>query len=398
MSRTISAPPPLEQPAAPSASPLHLARHLEGRIRAGEWRSGDQLPTLRSLARDFDVSFATARTAIAHLERRGVVYSIQGSGTFVSRQPLPVDAQRGVAWVSLILDHRPHTAGELNQHLHRNLAINQIVPMSLGWRPGVFGDLLERLFDTWRHDSPRALVLQAGDEEIETAIAKHLPASVPVITQFRSGAVTPAGWHSVDPDYGAAFRLGVEQLLAQGHRRIGLVLKPRVLRGHWRHTWRKAWMPHTAAIMGAAAAVRTAGVEHALTLHYNRPIHGDPSALPLDDDNLRALTQWLSQPEAPTAVIADDFRLPAVRLVAQRLGRRIGHDLHLVAVGHPAAAVALGVPCVDLQWEQVALQIVSLIQTDPQLLRTAARRLLVSPRWCPAPTVDAPLPPQETAP
>ena len=61
-----------------------LFRH---RISRGQWKVGDQLPTLEALVDDFNVSRVTIRQAVDVLTREGLVMPQQGRGTFVTVAP-----------------------------------------------------------------------------------------------------------------------------------------------------------------------------------------------------------------------------------------------------------------------------------------------------------------------
>jgi GntR family transcriptional regulator len=65
---------------------LHIANTIAEQIGAGVYRPGDQLPTEQQLRRQFRVSPATVRRAIAILLSRGLVTTTQGKGTFVRAQ------------------------------------------------------------------------------------------------------------------------------------------------------------------------------------------------------------------------------------------------------------------------------------------------------------------------
>jgi GntR family transcriptional regulator len=64
-----------------------LADVLRRRIAQGQWRRGDQLPTLEALMREFDVARVTARQAVEVLAREGLLSAQQGRGTFVTAAP-----------------------------------------------------------------------------------------------------------------------------------------------------------------------------------------------------------------------------------------------------------------------------------------------------------------------
>lgn len=54
-------------------------------IASGTWRIGDAIPTEAELARTHGVALGTVRKAIDHLVDDGLIYRVQGRGTFVRR-------------------------------------------------------------------------------------------------------------------------------------------------------------------------------------------------------------------------------------------------------------------------------------------------------------------------
>jgi GntR family transcriptional regulator len=64
-----------------------LAALLRQRIARGHLRTGERLPTLEALQREFEVARVTARQAVDGLQREGLVSAQQGRGTFVTATP-----------------------------------------------------------------------------------------------------------------------------------------------------------------------------------------------------------------------------------------------------------------------------------------------------------------------
>ncbi len=64
-----------------------LASELRARIRSGEWRPGDRIPSEPELARRRTVSRSSMRAAITVLEEEGFVSRKHGSGTYVTHRP-----------------------------------------------------------------------------------------------------------------------------------------------------------------------------------------------------------------------------------------------------------------------------------------------------------------------
>jgi GntR family transcriptional regulator len=70
--------------------PVPLYHQLELQLRAaiesGKYRPGDRLPTESELQQAYQVSRVTVRTALKRLEEDGLISTVRGSGTFVSKQ------------------------------------------------------------------------------------------------------------------------------------------------------------------------------------------------------------------------------------------------------------------------------------------------------------------------
>lgn len=61
---------------------------LAQRIRSGEYRAGDQLPSEPDLARAYNVSRVTMREALKGLQQEHLLYAVHGRGTFVAPAPI----------------------------------------------------------------------------------------------------------------------------------------------------------------------------------------------------------------------------------------------------------------------------------------------------------------------
>ena len=60
-----------------------VAADLTDRIRRGEYKPGEQLPTYGSLADLYGVSHSTIARVMTLLRERGVVVGVPGRGTFI---------------------------------------------------------------------------------------------------------------------------------------------------------------------------------------------------------------------------------------------------------------------------------------------------------------------------
>ncbi len=71
-----------------------LKEILRERIRSGEWKSGDLIPSERELSELYGISRMTARQAITDLVNEGVFYREQGKGTFVTSHKITQQLMR----------------------------------------------------------------------------------------------------------------------------------------------------------------------------------------------------------------------------------------------------------------------------------------------------------------
>ena len=66
-------------------APLYarLRQAIHDRVTSGEWRPGDQIPTIRELGQLYGVSRITVVQALDELSREGLLVRWQGKGVFV---------------------------------------------------------------------------------------------------------------------------------------------------------------------------------------------------------------------------------------------------------------------------------------------------------------------------
>lgn len=63
---------------------LQIMEQIRHRIAVGDWPPGYELPSIRALAADTQVSVITIKRAYFDLEREGVIVTRQGKGSFVA--------------------------------------------------------------------------------------------------------------------------------------------------------------------------------------------------------------------------------------------------------------------------------------------------------------------------
>lgn len=69
------------------STPLYktIQNHIKEKIASGQWEPGFLLPTEKELSNQFGVSRITVTTALRELVKDGIIYRIQGKGTFVAK-------------------------------------------------------------------------------------------------------------------------------------------------------------------------------------------------------------------------------------------------------------------------------------------------------------------------
>ena len=65
---------------------LQIKNQIKVQIISGDLKVGEQLPSIRFLAKELRVSMLTAKRAFDELELDGFIHSVQGKGNFVAAQ------------------------------------------------------------------------------------------------------------------------------------------------------------------------------------------------------------------------------------------------------------------------------------------------------------------------
>jgi GntR family transcriptional regulator len=77
---------------------VQLVEQIRQRIAVGDWLPGHELPSIRALAADAQVSVITVKRAYFDLEREGLIVTRQGKGSFVAEG---LDLGTGLQWREL---------------------------------------------------------------------------------------------------------------------------------------------------------------------------------------------------------------------------------------------------------------------------------------------------------
>jgi|GEM_PF-2341951 len=363
-----------------------LVDDLSEAIDEGKLSAGEKLPSIRQLAGRYNVTYTTARSALEHLERMGMVERLHGSGTYVrpSTARSKGSAESKVTQnIHLFGCFRPHQVGDMYHQLTMKLVRRGLYASTYPWNesPKAASPQVARLSEIWRKEPPRAVVLHyVTTKVLDELIRLTLPRETRVIVVDRAPDYVARAWHSVTPDYYGAFHMAAKHLIDRGHKRIGMVAKPRDIRAHWRHTLRKSYMPESQQILGAGHAMREAGLR-GMTIHYNQMVDMDPGAIPIDEVNIDAMTKWLKKPNRPTGFVGDDFRLVGLARAAGRLGLEVGKDIEFVGVGASFLKDICNFPTISLQPNLIVDHLLNLIMDDERRVDSGTHHVVVPPKW-----------------
>ena len=85
---------------------MRIQQYIQSKIRSGEWEPGAMIPTEAALSKQFGCSRITVTTAVRELVKDGLIYRVQGKGSFVSgaAEPESVYEQSGLSQMGVSLD------------------------------------------------------------------------------------------------------------------------------------------------------------------------------------------------------------------------------------------------------------------------------------------------------
>ncbi|MFJ3956763.1 GntR family transcriptional regulator [Arthrobacter sp. NPDC090010] len=138
-----------------------VASLLEGRIRDGELMDGERLPGEADLARELQVSRGTIRQAIGELQRRSLVNTQMGVGSFVTFDGVALDTPRG--WADAFAVGGISLNVEVLGVTHQPASVLPSLDPSLGAAETILVRRVRRLADGTAVSYESALVPAVGD-------------------------------------------------------------------------------------------------------------------------------------------------------------------------------------------------------------------------------------------
>lgn len=81
-----------------------IKEQIKNKIVCSELKSGEMLPSIRSLAKDLRISVITTKSAYEELEKEGYVETIPGKGTYVANKNSEIIREEQLQKVEGLID------------------------------------------------------------------------------------------------------------------------------------------------------------------------------------------------------------------------------------------------------------------------------------------------------
>jgi GntR family transcriptional regulator len=145
---------------------IQLATLFRRRIESGQWRVGEQIPTVDELAAECGVARATIRQALGVLEDDRLIERFRAKGTFVKRRPQEeLWCEVGTDWSGLLRSTEGAVIEVLSDTRH-------VSPVRLDIRTGKPAESYRHLHRRyWRHEMPYLLSDIYIDEALSGALS-----------------------------------------------------------------------------------------------------------------------------------------------------------------------------------------------------------------------------------
>ena len=156
-----------------SSPALYIERSLGAAILRGEYPVGARLPTVRELARRFEVNAATVQRAVTSLVRLGLVVAQKGSGIVVQDPQEVGDVAAIPLWIEALADQPEAATAMLADFLEvRRILAAQLIARNraaLVEQADVLGDLAGELLAASKGGLD---AVRAADAAFQRAVAK----------------------------------------------------------------------------------------------------------------------------------------------------------------------------------------------------------------------------------
>lgn len=345
---------------------IQIREYLLENINAGTWDYGHPIPSENELSRQFKVSRMTIKQALDALVKDGLVYRVQGRGTFISKDktgeprafvpraqveiPMAVEKKRLIGYI----------APRLNNMFMSNL---------LGTIEGTAAAAGYRLLFACTHDSQLMeeqilsefetlgaagiIVYPVEGELYNEAFLRLMLRRYPlvIIDRYLRGVETDC----VVSDNFDAGRQAAMHLIGLGHKRIAFIS----------HTIQGTSSVED-RLLGYESALQAAGIPISNELRLT-------TLKTLSETNKPEIRSFLEKHQDITAVIGVTSRLGRIILeVAEELGLRVPEDLSLVVFDNqePLATFPTHIKQQEKEMAEAAVQLLIEAMSNSERKRT----------------------------
>ncbi len=319
---------------------VKISNSLRQAIRRGTWQAGDKLPTMRALAKQFEVTVVTVGRALEALEQQNLVQRVQGSGTFVA-DPGTSDQ---TTTVGATMPTRGHTFGHLFGALVDELAERGLDVLPADTTVTEIGPIAERRVSRILRPDLRGLVVD-GMADFPFSLLTRRAAGLPQITflhRFETKR-TFARANRILSNYQLGGVLATQHLLERGAAKLALLSIS--------ENAAKRRLPDggTGLVQQFQAGVRDALSEAGRSSRALKTIYDNADHT--DEDLRRALEGGVDG-----IICLGDNRAARVYRVAEELGREVGKDLLVIGYYNTpwCAALAPALTSISIQEERLA--------------------------------------------
>lgn len=204
---------------------LIVRQHIEEKIRSGELKPGDRLPTEQQLVEQLGVSKSPVRHALTELASDGWIYSIRGSGRYAKR----LETANSVEIFAMLYSDQRGIEKDLIHGMRRAVGQHTLEDVHLVLKkPGKNTAELIRALTTLQTSSHGGVVVipilstdRAENRELQAHMRGLTGPRFQLVQLDRT--VPDYEGHYVMTDHRLGAYKMTEYLLSMGHRRIGVV-------------------------------------------------------------------------------------------------------------------------------------------------------------------------------
>ncbi len=300
---------------------LFVRDYVENKIRSGDLKPGDRLPTESALMRNLKVSRTPVRQALMELARDGWIYRIRGSGSYVKR----VATNSSIDIYAILYSNQRGIEKDIIHGMRRAVGQHPSGNIHLVLKkPGKDTSELIDVINQLPKPAEGGLVVipivsnsRPLNRLLGASLRKLADNRFTVVQLDR--CVPEYDGHFVTSNHQQGASKMVEYLISMGHKRIGCV---------YEH-------PENTSIRDRLQGVKTAFLNRDMTI--NNALHLD---IPVDQVAARAseVLRWISDNRITALFCCESELAREVYLVLEQAGIRVPADISLCSFDDHAFA------------------------------------------------------------